>query len=286
MDEFDVVLKARAFVRESGITAAPVDVSCYAGRVKASVRYDPDMEADEAGCCLKIGEKYHICVNANDRAERQRFSMCHEIAHIVLGLPSRHESLPMWSYAKRPREEIFCDVFAAELLLPFQIFKVAVNDLPLAMESVETLAARFVASLTATGSRFAAVNTEPCAFVLSEQGKIRYAARSNSLRDEYAWIKPGIDLPGGSFSDRIRKGESSAGAEEIDAEEWLSDWERGGVLREEARYFSQWDQTLTLLWFKDAEIPKGKGELREDEEELGLEELDGNLRWPSKKRRR
>jgi hypothetical protein len=41
-----------------------------------------------------------------------------------------------------------------------------------------------------------------------------------------------------------------------------------------------------LLSFEDAEIPPEKRELREDEEELGLEKLDGNLRWPSKKRRR
>jgi hypothetical protein len=44
-----------------------------------------------------------------------------------------------------------------------------------------------------------------------------------------------------------------------------------------------------MLWFEDEEVPPPKREgeeLREDEEELGLEELDGNLRWPSKKRRR
>jgi hypothetical protein len=48
-----------------------------------------------------------------------------------------------------------------------------------------------------------------------------------------------------------------------------------------------WDQTLTLLPFENGEVPPAKKEeVREDEEELGLEELDGNLRWPSKKRRR
>jgi hypothetical protein len=59
------------------------------------------------------------------------------------------------------------------------------------------------------------------------------------------------------------------------------------MLLEEVRHFQQWDQTLTLLSFVDDEVPSAKREeLREDEEELGLEELDGNLRWPSKKRRR
>jgi hypothetical protein len=53
-------------------------------------------------------------------------------------------------------------------------------------------------------------------------------------------------------------------------------------------HFPQWDQTLTLLSFEGGEVPRAKrqDELREDEEELGLQELDGILRWPSKKRRR
>jgi hypothetical protein len=82
---------------------------------------------------------------------------------------------------------------------------------------------------------------------------------------------------------------AAAGTETIDADIWFNDWERGGVLLEEARHFPRWDQTLTMLWFEDEEVPPPKREgeeLREDEEELGLEELDGNLRWPSKKRRR
>jgi hypothetical protein len=41
------------------------------------------------------------------------------------------------------------------------------------------------------------------------------------------------------------------------------------------------------LPFENGEVPpEEKEEVREDEEELGLDELDGNLRWPSKKRRR
>jgi hypothetical protein len=139
----------------------------------------------------------------------------------------------------------------------------------------------------ATGSRFAAVHSEPCAFVLSEQGKVRYASRSNTLKDAYAWIPPRLDLPRGSLSEKIRSGSTAEGPEKADADIWFADWERGGVLLEEARHFSQWDQTLTLLSFENGEVPpEKKEEVRDDEEELGLEELDGNLRWPSKKRRR
>ncbi len=160
--------------------------------------------------------------------------------------------------------------------------------MPIELSSVEDLAGRFQASTTATGSRFAAVIGTPCAFVLSEQGKVRYASRSTTLRDANAWISLRLDIPRGSLSEKVRAGSPSDGTEKVDADIWFNDWERGGVLLEEARHFPRWDQTPTLLWFED-EVPPPKHEgkeLREDEEELALEELDGNLRWPSKKRRR
>ncbi len=123
--------------------------------------------------------------------------------------------------------------------------------------------------------------------MLSEQSKVRYASRSNALKDAYAWITPRLDLPRGSLSEKIRSGTTVAALEKVDADIWFADWERGGILLEEAKHFSQWDQTLTLLSFENGEVPpQKKEEAREDEEELGLEELDGNLRWPSKKRRR
>lgn len=39
-------------------------------------------------------------------------------------------------------------------------------------------------------------------------------------------------------------------------------------------------------WFEDEEVPPPKFREHEEEEDSLLEELDGNLRWPSKKRRR
>ncbi len=136
----------------------------------------------------------------------------------------------------------------------------------------------------------------PVAFVLSEQGKVRYASRSRQLKDAGAWIAPRLDLPEGSFSKKVRAGAPSDGPEQVDADIWFSDWERGGTLREEVRHVGQWDQTLTLLWFEDEQIPPRKirnerGQVEEQEEDLEgddglLKELDGHLRWAGKRRRR
>ena len=263
MDESSVILRARQFVRESGSLGLPPCVEAYAKHVGGVIRHEPDLPADEPGYSFVNNGKHFICVNEKDSEERQRFTACHEIAHIVLGLPSEHSSMPRWSYAKRPKNEVLCDVFAAELLLPMQLFQPLVKDQQIGFTAIDELAGHFMASATATGSRYATVMDAPCAFVLSEKGLVRYASRSNSLREARGWIPPRMEIPPETISSALRTGGTQAGPDEIAADVWFSDWRSGGMVLEEARYLKSWDQTLTLLWF----------------------ELDGTLPWPGKKRR-
>ena len=288
MDEFDAVLKARELVRKVSPTAIPVSVELYAREVGAIIRPQTDLGADEPGWSFENNGKHYICTNANDRPERQRFTVCHELGHCVLGHPSEHGQSTWWSYAKKPLAEILCDVFAAELLLPSGLFKPEAEKVSISLSSIDNLAAGFEASVMATGSRYAAVVSTPLAFVLSEKGKIRYASRSTSLREAGAWIQPNLDLPRNTLSEKVRAGARSNGPSEVDADVWFKEWERGGTLLEEARHLSTWDQTLTLLWFEDEEVPPRAsryGRDDDDENDGLLKELDGNLRWPDKRRR-
>ena len=88
MDEFSAVLKARGFVNEVGPTSIPVPVEAYVEHAGAVLRPQTDLGPDEPGWAFMNNGKHYICVNANDRPERQRFTICHEIAHIVLALES------------------------------------------------------------------------------------------------------------------------------------------------------------------------------------------------------
>jgi hypothetical protein len=291
LDEFSVVMRARELVRLVNPTAIPAPVEAYVERMGAVLRVRDDLNDNEPGWSFPHNGKQYICVNSKDSQERQRFTICHELAHIVLGLPSEHQEVPSSSYVKRAQAEIFCDIFAAELLLPHGLFKPLADKVEIGLAAIDALAARFVSSTMATGSRFAAVLKTPCAFVLSENGKVRYASRSTALRDASAWIAPRIEMPQGSLSARLRAGEASDGPAEIEADEWFQHWERGGTLLEEARHLDRFDQTLTLLWFEDEEVPQPKPgtgrdwEIEEDESVL-LKELDGVLPWPGKKKRR
>lgn len=287
MDEFSAVMKARELINKVGPNAIPVPIEPYLEKLDAVLRAAYDLSANEAGYTVEIKSKHYIHVNGKDSEERQRFTACHEAAHVALGLQSEHVELPWWSYAKRSPNEIFCDVFAAELLLPYKLFKPLVDKSDISLAAVDGLAKDFVASTMATGSRYATMARAPCAFVLSERGKVRYASKSTALRDARAWIPSRIALPQRSVSERLRAGGAYDGPEEIGADIWFTDWEPGGALLEDARHLKQWDQTIALLWFEDEEVPPPERDRhRREEEESGLAELDGVLPWPARKRRK
>ena len=70
--EFQAILKARKFVREAGITAAPVDLERLVSTANARIRTVYDLNDDESGQTAQFKGKQIIIVNGNHREERQR----------------------------------------------------------------------------------------------------------------------------------------------------------------------------------------------------------------------
>ena len=296
IDEFKVVLRARQFVRDAGITSVPVDIDRLAGQADAKVKIRHDLANDEAGQTFAMGGKNVILVNGNHTNERQRFTVLHEIAHIVLNLPSQHGTAglstgDLLSYQRRPPEEVFCDVFAAECLLPYDLFKADVEDSDVSFEDVKDLAGQYEASITSTGSRFAVCCDEACAFVLMEAGRVRYVSNSKHLRELEGWIEIGTPIPQGSAALRLVNDLSETqGADEVSRDVWFTNgMTKYRTVVEEAMVLRDWDQCLSLISI-DRTVPatvigRNQATLDDDDEPL-LEELDGVLPWPSKKRRK
>ena len=62
------------------------------------------------------------------------------------------------------------------------------------MDVVQELAKEYVASLIATASRYAVNTDELCAFVLAENGIIRYVSMSAVLRETGFWVPIGLNV--------------------------------------------------------------------------------------------
>lgn len=289
MEEIDVQQKARSFLSGIDLTNIRDDLSPYVLKVNAKVVME-ELGKGESGYTLtKPNGKHVITVNSLEPPVRQRFTVCHEVAHIALDLPSSHDEVPSGAFAKRHPNEVACDTFAAELLMPYQQWLEAVPQEEPSSDLIERMAATFQVSFPAAASRFASLTDLPCAFVTMEQGMVRYAARSMPLRRAGAWIPIRSPIPVGSIACQLRAGASSATrTEEISQDTWFSEVGQGLDLWELARHYAHSDTTISLIWFDNDDLPEVEVDRfgARVHDDGGLAELTGHLPWPGRSKRR
>lgn len=287
MDEADVQLRARQFVAGIDTSNIQNDLSPYVRAANAKVLKDELGEGESGATYTRPDGKHIITINSREIEARQRFTLCHEIAHIILNLPSSHKEVPSWSYAKRDANEVMCDIFAAELLMPYKLWKEKVPKGEPSVKVIENMAEEFRCSFPAAASRYANMADIPCAFVTIERDTVRYAARSMPLRRTGAWIRPRSSIPNGSIAHRLRvDGKSQTQVGEVAQDIWFDNWVNGLDMREMARHYQSSDTTISLLWFDDEDQPITEVDRFGVRvvEDSGLAELTGELPWPGKRR--
>lgn len=114
---------ATKLLQEANITKAPVNVEALAARVGAMVSYDV-LKEDLSGVLVKDKARVVIGVNSFHAKTRQRFTIAHEIGHLML----KHKGDVFVDQTVMRRDgrsaqaidpqEIAANQFAAELLMP------------------------------------------------------------------------------------------------------------------------------------------------------------------------
>ena len=108
-------------VEELEITEPPVPVESIARELYAHLTYEA-FDGDVSGMLYRENDHAIIGVNSRHAPTRQRFTIAHEIGHLVL-----HKGQPMfvdrfvlvnWRAGGSGREEREANAFAAELLMP------------------------------------------------------------------------------------------------------------------------------------------------------------------------
>lgn len=271
----------RKFVADTLSATGLPDLEAYARAVDAKVRSEP-LPRGEAGYTLLKGSVYIITVNSNDSPERQRFTVCHEIAHIVLKLPTKHD-VPSWAYAKRHLNEVWCDIFACELLMPYEEFRKRIPEGDPTLDAIENLGRQFGASFPAAASRYASLAPFPCAYATMDRGIVRFAEPNAALRRKGLRCMMKCPIPPGSVAARLRDaGHSASETDQVAQDLWLENCEQGSEIWELSRHYSEFDWTVSLLWCGEDELPRGELDRfnrRVDEGDGGLEELTGEITW-------
>jgi Zn-dependent peptidase ImmA (M78 family) len=150
---------------EHGIVKPPVPVTEIARSAGAKVVFAP-YKGDVSGILFRGGDQDVIGVNSDHVMQRQRFTVAHELGHralhpgreLILDVPVRVNFRDRTSSMATDREEIEANAFAAALLMPEQMIRTAVEDLPPGVRrdpevTAQRLAKVFNVSITALGFR-------------------------------------------------------------------------------------------------------------------------------------
>lgn len=285
MDELTAISRARRLLQSHGVSAGRVDIEAIARALGFEIRR-AELDPGLSGELVERKGKRWIILNEDDHPYRQRFTVAHEIAHHVLELRSSHgASLPsseLERYARRPPEEILCDVFAAECLVPFKSIQAEAAEFPFGAETIASLSERYEASRPCVASRFAQASGDHLAYVAVEQGMVRRAISSRSLRELKLWISSGVKVPRSSAVHQAIANGSEVQIADIEANDWSQSEIAGDFsCHEEAVHNEKFQCSLSLLTFEEVTntTRSWEGHAGRDDDDGLLTPLTGELQW-------
>lgn len=109
---------------DNNINSLPVSVTSIAKKYNIFVRKYSQLNDNqllsgtESGTTLFINGKFFIIYKDSELKQRCRFTIAHEIGHIVLGHPLVNNKIARKFDVSKPEIEIEADIFASRLLAP------------------------------------------------------------------------------------------------------------------------------------------------------------------------
>jgi IrrE N-terminal-like domain len=277
--EREIIQCAGDAVRQSGFKALPVDPKKIAQASEIELMpWKPD-RLGISGFLMRAGENFGIGYSTAIKNEGFiNFTIAHELGHYFLsghvealigaGSGTHYSASGFVSDNIYERE---ADTFAAELLMPEQLFKSALQRSGSGFKAIQSLADAGRTSIVATAIRFAKLSDDPVVVILTTGSQIEWCFASKELqecRGVYPLGKQSI-LPVTSAtakfkSDnaRVERGEQNEGFCS------LRDWfERAPDIefKEDVVGLGHYGKTLTVL-FTDETLTEDDEEEDEDTE--------------------
>lgn len=239
----------------------------------AAVCVDDDLEILESrqadpgytAClfCNPYGSGGAIFLAPGQEGGRRRFSIAHELGHYHIpthrgrrvdgATCGEREMRTGASDSADPEWE--ANDFASELLMPTRQFGIDVAKRDLSIATARELASEgfYDVSVTAAAWRMVQLSTYPCAMVVSSNGRIEWASRSESMR--IPGLRRGTSVSGDTLAGAgFQGGDSEIFALEVDVHAWLEPRYRiRGKLLESTHVIRSTGQVISLLWLVDGD---------------------------------
>lgn len=210
------------------------------------------------GEIVSFNGKSIITINSNIAFEaKKRFTTAHELGHyemhrnLVPIFTDTEEDLMNWY--KDGAHEMEANQFAAEFLMPSDIFYKECAGKKFGPEVIEHLSKRFIVSKTAAILKFASKGNHPVFIVYCKANKMGWFKKSDDFR-YFCNFKSGVPPPTGSVAYEIFQKKKAYLGDEAKQEIWKSDWFEMKENDEDSKFFEYciysptYNYTLSVVW--------------------------------------
>jgi hypothetical protein len=184
---------------------------------------------------------------------RKRFAVAHEIGHFVLHRTKVPVTLctdeDFQDWYNHSADESEANAFAAELLMPTDLFRQLCTAKQPSLEEIKALAEQFQTSLSATAIRYVELGRNPCALIASKDGKISWMSVHKGF--PYRILPRGTKLHVYSCAnDFFETGKVPKVAELVSGVAWLEnlDAAKNCFVYEDVIPLTSYNMVLSLIW--------------------------------------
>jgi hypothetical protein len=265
---------AKALLKKFGIKNAPIDPYGIAREMSIEVKED-DCEG-YVGMLLVVDGEALISVKSKiQEYSKKRFTVAHEIGHFSIPghiTPQKYifqcTDNDLSNIGRIRVKEAEANAFAAELLMPEEIFREKIKMDDLSYELIQDLTSDFETSLTAASIRFVELSGH-YALIVSDNSSVTWSLRGDNFP---YYVRSNGRLDSESIAIEFFRGNTLPKSfEPVAADAWLDDRKVKGdtEVRELSIPLTRYNQVLSFLYAEPDEIDS------EDEEDEYLEELNG-----------
>lgn len=211
------------------------------------------------GEIVSVDDRSIITVNSNIQYEpKKRFAAAHELGHYELHrslkpiFSDTEESLMNWY--KTGSHETEANEFAAEFLMPSELFYKECKGKKFEPKVIGHLANRFEVSKTAAILKFVKRGNHPVFVVYCKNNKMKWYKRSHDFYYQ-PLFQYNVNPPSGSVAYEIASGKKAYFGDEARQEIWKSDWfvmrdddEADTKFYEYCMHSPTYGYTLSVVW--------------------------------------
>lgn len=217
------IIKAKEIIEHFAITE-PNEYSLeeiIAGVKGPVVKYEKMKSAE--GRIVNGNDLSIITINEVTNEGKRRFSLAHEFGHYIM-----HKDIKFindtedsfWDWSGNKEIETEANYFAAELLMPEEIFFRLSRKKAFNVDSINELSEAFKTSFLSTAIRYAEKGNDPIILICSSNKKIRWFFKNSEFK-HFIEIRREDEIPSGTATgDYYRSGKLDDYPVEIEPSHW------------------------------------------------------------------